>query len=94
MHHLWNTISAEIAVIRHGLQSPESESIKTLLISIDIHVLTTLRIEIDVPGIVLIFWKISLLFNLQKKTPSRECFNRSEGMLGICICFPSLDLHS
>lgn len=71
-----------------------SETIKILLISIDIHVLTTLRIEIDVPGIVLIFWKMSLLFNLQKKEPSRECFNRSEGMLWICICFPSLDLHS
>lgn len=71
-----------------------SETIKILLISIDIHVLTTLRIEIDVPGIVLIFWKMRLLFNLQKKEPSRECFNRSEGMLGICICFPGLDLHS
>lgn len=39
-------------------------------------ILTTLRIEIDVPGIVLIFWKMSLLFNLQKKEPSRECFNK------------------
>lgn len=51
-----------------------SETIKILLISIDIHVLTTLRIEIDVPGIVLIFWKMSLLFNLQKKRTFKRMF--------------------
>lgn len=76
MHQLWNIVSAEIAVIRHGLQSPESESIKTYCWFIIKDILTTLRIEIDVPGIVLIFWKMSLLFNLQKKEPSRECFNK------------------
>lgn len=92
MHQLWNRVSAETAVIRHGLQSSLRPLKHCWFIIKDI--LTTLRIEIDVPGIVLIFWKMSLLFNLQKKEPSRECFNRSEGMLGICICFPSLDLHS
>lgn len=43
-------------------------------------ILTTLRIEIDVPGIVLIFWKMSLLFNLQKK-------NLQENVLiGLKVC--------